>query len=46
MIIEMTKQQICNELGITKNNLRVIEQRGQLHDRLINKGYKFIEKKK
>ena len=46
MIIEMTKQQICNELGITKNNLRVIEQRGQLYDRLINKGYKLIEKEK
>ena len=41
-----TKEEICEILQVNKNNLRQIENRGKLEERLEHKGYKLISKEK
>ena len=41
-----TKDEICDILQVNKNNLRQIESRGKLEERLEHKGYKLISKEK
>ena len=41
-----TKEEICEILQVNKNNLRQIESRGKLEERLEHKGYKLISKEK
>ena len=41
-----TKDGICDILQVTKSNLRMIESRGKLEERLEHKGYKLISKEK
>ena len=41
-----TKQEICDILGVNKETLKKIEQKGQLSDRPKLKGYEFISNSK
>lgn len=38
-IIEFTRQDICDLLGVTKDTLKKIEQKSQLYDRLYKRGW-------
>lgn len=44
--LELTRQQICDILGVTKSSLKKIENKGQLHKRLKEKGYDLVSKEK
>ena len=37
-IIEFTRQDICDLLGVTKDTLKKIEQKSQLYNRLYKRG--------
>ena len=41
-----TKDEICDILQVKKDNLRKIESKGKLEERLEHKGYKLISKEK
>ena len=43
-IIEFTRQDICDLLGVTKDTLKKIEQKSQLYDRLYKRGWILTEK--
>ncbi|WP_195979946.1 hypothetical protein [Clostridium butyricum] len=44
--IKLTRNELMEILGVKTDGLKKIEQRKQLEERLSDKGYKFIEKKK
>ncbi|WP_291626017.1 hypothetical protein [Clostridium sp.] len=44
--LELTRQQICDILGVAKSGLKTIENKNQLSTRLEQKGYEFINKVK
>ena len=43
-IIEFTRQDICDLLGVTKDTLKKIEQKSQLYNRLYKRGWILTEK--
>lgn len=44
--LRLTRQQICEILGVAKSGLKTIENKNQLAQRLNDKGYKLLEKQK
>ena len=42
--LDLTRQQICDILGVAKSGLKTIENKNQLSTRLEQKGYEFIDK--